>query len=178
LRIARTAAAFYVMAILAGASSLLIKDGVIAVNVVADVCYMVVTLLFFRLFKPVNPRLSLIAAVISLAGCVNGLLAMLEMTPFRIHTLVFFGFYCLIIGYLVIVSTFLPRALGVMMILGGMGWLTFASPALSSLFPYNLAPGIIAETALTLWLLARGVDGAKWTSMSRHATQVGRGAVA
>lgn len=167
MRIARMAAAFYVMTILAGASSLLIKDGVVTVNVIADVSYMVVTLLFYFLFKPVNPRLSLIAAVISLAGCVNGLLAIFKIAQFQIHTLVFFGFYCLIIGYLIINATFLPRALGVMMLLGGIGWLTFAFPALAkSLFPYNLAPGIIAETSLTLWLLIKGVDVAKWKSLS------------
>ncbi len=38
--------------------------------------------------------------------------------------------------------------------IGGLGWLTFGYPALGrALSPYNYAPGIIGEGALTLWLL-------------------------
>ena len=77
--------------------------------------------------------------------------------------LVFFGFYCLLIGYLVFRSTFLPRALGALMAFAGLGWLVFLSPPLASaLSPYVLAPGIIGEGSLTLWLLAKGVDATRW----------------
>lgn len=77
--------------------------------------------------------------------------------------LVFFGFYCLLIGYLAFRSTFLPRIVGVLMAIGGLGWLTFLSPPLSHyLAPYNLAPGIRGEAALTLWLLVMGVNVQRW----------------
>jgi hypothetical protein len=70
----------------------------------------------------------------------------------------FFGFYCLLIGYLVLRSTFLPRIVGVLMVFSGLGWLTFLSPALAhSLGPYNVAPGLLGEGSLTLWLVIRGV---------------------
>ncbi|PYQ27390.1 MAG: hypothetical protein DMF57_18420 [Acidobacteria bacterium] len=60
-------------------------------------------------------------------------------------------------------STFLPRALGVLMAFGGLGWLTFLSPALAKvLSPYNLAPGILGEGVLTLWLLVFGVNAERW----------------
>lgn len=76
---------------------------------------------------------------------------------------VFFGFYCLLIGYLILKSTFLPRILGGLMVLAGLAWLTFLSPPLArSLSPYILAPGILGEGSLTVWLLVMGVDGPKW----------------
>jgi hypothetical protein len=76
---------------------------------------------------------------------------------------VFFGFYCLLIGYLVYRSTFLPRPLGAGMALAGMAWLTFLLPPLAhSLSPYVLVGGL-GEAALTVWLLFAGVDVKRWT---------------
>jgi hypothetical protein len=41
--------------------------------------------------------------------------------------------------------------------------LTFAWPPLArQLSPFNMAPGVLGETALTLWLLVRGVDVQRW----------------
>jgi len=54
---------------------------------------------------------------------------------------VFFGFYCLLIGYLIVRSRFLPRILGVFMAIAGLAYQTFLSPPLASyLFPYVVAP--------------------------------------
>jgi Domain of unknown function (DUF4386) len=50
---------------------------------------------------------------------------------------VFFGFYCLLIGYLIFRSGFLPRILGAGMAIAGLGWLTFLSPPLA----HDLSPG-------------------------------------
>jgi hypothetical protein len=71
---------------------------------------------------------------------------------------VFFGVYCLLIGYLIFRSAFLPRFLGVLMALAGLGWLTFLSPPFADrLSPYNLVLGFLAELLLMLWLLVMGV---------------------
>jgi hypothetical protein len=84
--------------------------------------------------------------------------------------LVFFGFYCLLIGYLIFRSAFLPRILGVLMAFAGLGWLTFLSPPLAkSLSPYILAPGLLGEGALALWLLVKGVNAQRWNEQAGAA---------
>ena len=85
---------------------------------------------------------------------------------------VFFGVYCLLIGYLIFRSAFLPRILGVLMAIAGLGWLTFLSPPLANhLSPYNLAPGILGEGLLTLWLLAIGVNEQRWKEQASAAEE-------
>ena len=76
---------------------------------------------------------------------------------------VFFGVYCLLIGYLIFKSAFLPRSLGVLMAFAGLGWLTFLSPPFANhLSPYNLVLGFLAELSLMLWLFVRGVNVQRW----------------
>ena len=78
-------------------------------------------------------------------------------------SLVFFAFYSLLIGYLIFKSTFLPRVLGVLMMVAGLCWLSFLSPPFGAkyLYPYILAGGI-GEGILFLWLLVVGVDAQRW----------------
>jgi len=83
--------------------------------------------------------------------------------------LVFFGFYCLLIGYLILRSTFLPRLLGVMMVVAGLGWLTFLLPLAKNLSPYAVAPAALGEGLLTLWLLVKGVNAQQWKEQARAA---------
>jgi hypothetical protein len=157
---ARIAGVFYLLVFVAGITALLVggRVGMIS-GVIAAACYLAVTFLFYGIFKPVNRSLSLLAAFISLVGIAIGPLRQFLPALPRINPLVFFGFYCLLIGYLIFRSTFLPRMLGALMVFAGLGWLTFLSPPLGDyLYPYNLAPGIIGEGALTLWLLVMGVD--------------------
>jgi len=163
-RKARLAGAVYALVFVAGGYALADRNP--TAGLVAGVLYIAVTLLFYDLFKPVNRRLSFIAAAVSLAGIAAG--PLLHVNPLPI-----FGAYCLLIGYLIFRSTFLPRALGALMAFGGLGWLTFLSASLASrLSPYNYAPGLIGEGALTLWLLAAGVDAPKWTSMKTADTRI------
>ncbi|MGB8769622.1 MAG: DUF4386 domain-containing protein [Candidatus Korobacteraceae bacterium] len=84
--------------------------------------------------------------------------------------LVFFGLFNLLIGYLIFKSAFLPRILGVVMALSGLGWLTFLSPSLANyLLTYIEVLGIIAEASLMLWLLVKGVNVERWQEQARAA---------
>ena len=81
--------------------------------------------------------------------------------------LVFFGLHCLGIGYLILRSTFLPRIIGALMVVAGLGWLTFLSPPLAqSLAPFNMLPGAVGELSLTLWLLVKGVNVQRWNEVA------------
>jgi len=123
-----------------------------------------------QVISAVSRSISAIAAGFSLIGCALSILALLHLAPSRPQPLVFFGCYCLLIGYLILRSTFLPRILGVLMAVGGLGWLTFISPALSAyLAPYNMVPGILGEATLTVWLLAAGVNSRCWNEQALMA---------
>jgi hypothetical protein len=77
--------------------------------------------------------------------------------------LVFLGLFNLLIGGLIFKSTFLPRILGVLMALSGLGWLLILSPSLANyLLAYIEVLGVIAEAFLMLWLLVKGVDVQRW----------------
>ncbi|MFB6456764.1 DUF4386 domain-containing protein [Chitinophaga sp. Hz27] len=77
--------------------------------------------------------------------------------------LVFFGFYCLIIGYLIIKSALVPRVLGILYTLAGLCYIInsyalFLSPDMESrLFPYLMIPCFIGEFSVSVWLLVMGV---------------------
>jgi MFS family permease len=163
---ARIAGVFYLLTFLTGGLALVVRGRLgFAAGLIAGACYIAVTLLFYDLFKPVNRSLSLLAAAVSLVGIAVGPLQLKGVNP-----LVFFGFYCLLIGYLILRSTFLPRILGALMAFASLGWLTFLSQPLAEyLYPYNLAPGIIGEGALTVWLLVVGVNVPKWEEQANAA---------
>ncbi|MBV8530539.1 MAG: DUF4386 domain-containing protein, partial [Candidatus Eremiobacteraeota bacterium] len=133
-----------------------------AANLIANVVYIAVTLLLYQIFKPVSRNLALLAVAISVVGCIVQSLSLFHIGP-RQDALPIFGFFNLTIGYLIVRSTFLPRALGVLMAVSGLGWLTVLSPELvKHVGVYVEVIGIAAEGFLMLWLLVMGVDVQRW----------------
>ena len=93
---------------------------------------------------------------------------MLSLDTFN-HTwligLVFFGFHLILLGYLIIRSGYIPRIIGYLLIVAGIGYLidSFANFLLPSYEDYAdilmmivVIPGVVGELSLTLWLLIKG----------------------
>jgi Domain of unknown function (DUF4386) len=177
---ARVAGVLYLLIFIAAPSA----TATPARMIITHACDTGVALIFYFLFKPVSKSLSLLAAifrlilvVIMVTGTLNyfgGLnlfnaghsaaafdkLYALALVPFGVH--------CLLIGYLVFRSGFLPRFLGVLMAIAGLGWLTFVSPSLAHHL-YAYIPGIVGEGALTLWLLVVGLNEKRWNDRASAA---------
>jgi hypothetical protein len=175
------------------------------VSSVLGVAFHVVwVVLFYDLFKPVNKRLSLLAAFVGLVVCgAQALAAFLYLAPLLVLKggaswsaftgqqvqalallflklnayafnldLVFFGLWCVIAGYLIFRSTFLPRILGVLLAIDGVGWMLYLYPPLAyKMFPVIAGASALAEIPLQLWLLIMGVNSVRWNEQAGAAVQ-------
>jgi len=139
------------------------------INLVSYALYLALALLLYYMFKPVSRLLSLVAAVVSTIGCVIGAVALFYAPASQISPLWFFGPYCLLIGYLIFRSTFLPRIPGVLMMLAGVGWLTFLSPLGKYVAKYIEILGVLAEVSVMLWLMVKGVNVSQWNEQAATA---------
>jgi hypothetical protein len=96
-------------------------------------------------------------------------LQMLALLFFRLNGyafdiyLIFFGLWCVLIGYLIFRSAFLPRILGVLLAIDGLGWMLYLSPPLAAhLFPLIATAAGLAEIPLEFWLIVAGVNAQRW----------------
>ena len=84
--------------------------------------------------------------------------------------LVFFGLWCLLSGYLISKSTFMPRIIGVLLAIDGVGWMLYVSPPLADrLFLVIAIAAGLAEIPLQLWLLIMGVNNERWRQQAAIA---------
>ena len=97
----------------------------------------------------------------------------LAYLPLKLHDygfgigLIFFGCVCLVQGYLIFKSGFLPKTIGVLMALAGLSYLTnsitlLLAPAYAEMVVPVLALALLGELALSLWLIVKGVKIPKW----------------
>jgi hypothetical protein len=84
--------------------------------------------------------------------------------------MVFFGFATVLKGWLVLRSGFLPRALGVLSMVSGLGWLTYLyAPLVNRTFPFVLGIALLGVAAYAFWLLVFGVDERRWRERAEAA---------
>jgi hypothetical protein len=162
-RFARIAGIFYLLNFVLGITAMVwTRQGHVAASdqmqIAGGLEYALVVVLLGRLFEDASVALSWAVAVVGLAGCATGVAAALHVFGSTASALAVFGIYCLGLGALVLRSALVPRLIGGLLLLGGVGWLTYADLSLArSLQPYNMACGILAELIFTLWLIAFGI---------------------
>jgi hypothetical protein len=135
-------------------------------NLFSTALYALLTLLLYFMFKPVSRGVSLLAALFSLAGCIFSIIQTLHLTGYVVSPLIFFGIYCLLLGQLVIRSGFLPKFLGALLVVAGVGWLLFLLPFTKPINSVTEVFGVIAEGAFCLWLLIAGVSP-RWAKKAK-----------
>jgi len=167
---ARMAGALFLLLVLTAACTEFFFHGRLsfAAGIIEVSCMIAVTLLFYDIFKPVNRRLSLLAASFNFVAVT---LELLRFLPHGINIgLGFHGFYWILIGCLIFRSAFLPRILGALMAIAGLCWLTFLLPPLANhLSRYSLATALLVEGLAMLWLLVTGVDVQRWKEQASTA---------
>ncbi len=105
----------------------------------------------------------------------------------RVHSLgygvslLFFGFCSVLFGHLIYRSGYLPRTLGILLVIGGWGYVLFSlaqmlAPEFAAtwLFPWLMLPAFPAELGLALWLLVKGVDVPRWEERALSNPEMAR----
>lgn len=87
--------------------------------------------------------------------------------------IVFFGLWCFLIGILILRSTFMPRLLGALIAISGVGWMFYLWPPLADrlFFPYLTVASAIGEFPLELWLIIMAINAEKWYKQAAEAAK-------
>jgi hypothetical protein len=95
----------------------------------------------------------------------------LDVRAYGVHVWeAFFALHCLVLGYLIFRSGFLPRPLGVLMAVAAVGYLAnslgnFVAPGYRGVFALVVAvTAMVGELPFLLWLLINGVNVQEWYS--------------
>ncbi len=191
-RLARIAGALYLVNILFGAFAIgyvtaavgsdvrgheLLFRGGIAAHLVVTLTNVPLALIFYELFKVVDRRVALldvyftlVATSIEAAALVSQLSALTLGGTTAAYNIseAFYAGDALAIGYLIYRSTFVPRAIGVLMVIDGLAYFvdsftTILAPGfIAHLVPYIQLPTLLGEGSLTLWLLIAGINVKRW----------------
>lgn len=85
--------------------------------------------------------------------------------------MVFFGLSAVVKGYLVFKSTFLPSVLGLLSVIGGLGWLAYLyEPFAARVVTFILIAAVVGAVTNILWLLVFGVNEERWKEQASMAS--------
>jgi hypothetical protein len=165
-------------------------------DLIGQVSHVLLVLVLYELLKTVNKNqaslmviLALVPVPIAMLNQLNqfAVLPLLSGTDhsqvmffLNLHTYgvliaqIFWGLWLFPLGYLVFRSGYIPRILGVLLIIAGFGYLIdsfaeFLSPN------YDLSISMftfIGEVLLLLWLLVKGVNIQQWEKLALQSTAV------
>lgn len=167
----------------------------IALDLVAQLCDVPVMVILFLLLAPVNQPVALVSLLFNVVQTSTLVANQLTLVAAQLLSpdqpaladvalraysfgepigLVFFGITCILEGYLIRHSGYLPWILGLLMQIAGVAYvantfLLLLAPGVASIV--FLIPTVVAELSLALWLVVRGVDVAKYRQVSVAAYQ-------
>ncbi len=167
-RYARIVGALWLVSIVGGIYGFLLAHGTHLGQdaiLIGGGAYVAVSALLYELFRPVNPSLSLLAAF-------SGLMAVIGFTGSGDSSF-YGGLQCVLLGYLILKSSFLPRPVGALIAFAGLGQLIILSTLLPPSVAKPLAPiGYISdgigEGAMALWLVVMGVSRLQWEKAAKR----------
>jgi hypothetical protein len=162
----------------------------IALDLVAQLCDVPVMLILFLLLSPVNKNVALLALLFNIVQTSTLVANQLTLVAAQLLSpdqpaladvalraysfgepigLVFFGFTCVLEGYLIRHSGYLPWILGLLMQIAGVAYvantfLLLLAPGIASIV--FLIPTVVGELSLALWLVVKGVDVTKFRQVS------------
>jgi len=131
----------------------------IAVIIILDV---IVAISLYILMKPTNSNLSLLMALFRIVYAVIFTIALIKMPNLNAFNFIWqrgllvFGFHLLLLGILVFRSTFIPKWVGVLLAISGMGYIIDGFGTYWG-YSYNIALyTFIGELILMFWLVIKG----------------------
>ena len=171
-------------------SELLFRMGFVS-SLIMETVFILYALILYKLLKPVNSNYALLMLIFVLvpvplfmlnqlnlfAAFLSAADQMLDQMMFYLKlqkhggaiVAIFFGLWLFPLGLLVFKSGFLPKVLGVLLMIGCFGYLilflqVFLFPGLEKTLWTNpfLVVTHISELFLMLWLLIKGVDVQQW----------------
>ncbi|MBU0528411.1 DUF4386 domain-containing protein [bacterium] len=131
----------------------------IAIIIILDV---IVAISLYILLKPANSNFSFLTALFRIVYAIIFTVALIKMPDLNTFNyiwqrgLLVFGFHLLLLGVLIYKSTYIPKWLGILVIIASAGYIV---DSLGVYFGYSLQIGMftfIGELILMLWLLIKG----------------------
>jgi hypothetical protein len=96
----------------------------------------------------------------------------LRLNGYAFNTHLFlFGLWCFLVGILICRSTFLPRVLGVLLAIAGLGWMMYLVPPVANrlFMPYIAGASALGEIPLEFWLIVMAVNPNRWREQALAA---------